>query len=57
MCVCVSLQVLGVSKMGFRKEVPFLFCLLYVGERKGEKMKKLEKITFKKYQTNSVFGW
>ena len=48
-------QFVRVSKKGIRKKnVHFLFLSFFVGERKRENMKKMEKI--KKAQKNSVLG-
>ena len=39
-----------------KKMCTFCFCLFYVGERKRENMKNMEKENFKKSQKNSVLG-
>ena len=54
----IFLQVVEVSKKGLhKKKCIFGFRLFYVGTSQREKMKKMEKVNFKKCPENCVFGW
>ena len=60
MCENIFLAVCqGVKKRVFEKKMcTFCFCLFYVGKRKRENMKKMEKENFKKKTRKIVFfGW